>query len=170
MRRTSALTLLEVAISLALLVALLAPVYLLFVRAREQAAETRFLRLARLAAEDQVERARALANGERGGFAALPATFGQRRFVVDGLPPRRDGAATEHGLVEVLLDEALVGVDLDARDADEDGDPRNDVLAADGDWRALPVRVSVWWGEGATPKLTLTTVVAKRADYLRTNE
>jgi hypothetical protein len=168
-RRTSALTLLEVAISLALLLTLLAPIYLLFIRAREQAAETRYLRLARIAAEHEVERMRELANRERGSFATVPATFDGRRFVVDGLPPRKDGLV-EHGLVEVLLDESHVGVDLDGRDADDDGDPANDVLTPDGDYRALPVRVSIWWGLEGTPKLTLQAVVAKKTDYLRTNE
>lgn len=164
------LTLLEVAISLALLVGLLVPIYLLLVRAREHAGETRYQRLARAAAEHEVERMREVANRGGASFGTIPGVFDGRRFAVPGLPPRRDGSAAPHGQVEVLLDESATGVDLDGTDLDGDGDFGNDALPATARFRALPVRISVWWGTETTPKLVLDAVVAKRTDYLRSQE
>lgn len=162
------LTLLEVAISLALLITLLVPIYLLFVRTREHASDTRARQLARAAAEHQVERMRDATN--RGAFATLPDVFGGYRFQVPGLPARRDGTGHPHGLVQVIVDETAAGVDLDGGDADADGDPKNDVLTSASRFRALPVRVSIWWGVQQEPQLVLEAVIAKRTDYLRTQE
>jgi hypothetical protein len=164
------LTLLEVAISLALLMTLLVPIYLLFVRSREHASDTRSRQIARAAAEHQVERMREAANRGGDGFATLPDEFAGYRFQVPGLPARSDGSGAPHGLVQVIVDEAVAGVDLDGDDSDDDGDPRNDVLTSASRFRALPVRVSIWWGLEPQPQVTIEAVIAKKSDYLRTRE
>lgn len=169
-RARRGLTLLEVSISLALLMTLLVPIYLLFIRSREHASDTRFKQIARAAAEHQIERMREAANRAGTGFATLPDDFGGYRFAVPGLPPRKDGTGSPHGQVQVIVDEALVGVDLDGDDSDGDGDAQNDVLTAASRFRALPVRVSIWWGLEPEPKLTIEAVIAKRTDFLRTRE
>jgi type II secretory pathway pseudopilin PulG len=162
------LTLLEVAISFALLITLLVPIYLLLVRSREHASDTRSRQLARAAAEHQVERMREATN--RGAFSTLPDVFGGYRFAVPGLPPRKDGSGQPHGFVQVIVDESTVGLDLDGADSDGDGDARNDVLTSASRYRALPVRVSIWWGVDPQPQVVLEAVIAKRTDYLRTHE
>lgn len=97
------------------------------------------------------------------------------RFFVPGLPRRKDPADPDgpHGVITfpitessgtVYIDESVYGLDLDASGAS------TDLLELDDKYRALPVRVEVFWGPEDEPKFTIETVISKRDEYLRSTE
>jgi hypothetical protein len=110
----SGLTLIEVVITTVLLTLLIVPIYGLLYQSRQSVAEGRYMSVARLAAEAEVERIRGIAQRSEGEFAAL-ATYltNNPTFMVRGLPrwigttlaPYAAENGNNNGRIRVFLDE-----------------------------------------------------------------
>lgn len=175
--RRRGLTLIEIAISLALFTLIVVPVFLLLFSSRKTVAESRHAATARMAIEHQLERMRAIASAEPSAtavdFEDLAALLvANPTFQVAGLPTWEGGA--QQGVVYVCLDETKAFFtndlplphddyfDLTAwsqvpypasqlnLDASYSGStPTLTALGTASRYRVLPVRVEVFWGHSA---------------------
>ncbi|MCA8920257.1 MAG: hypothetical protein KDD82_00530 [Planctomycetes bacterium] len=203
------LTLLEIAISLALVALIILPIYFTMVKSRETVAQSSEYRMARVAVQTVIERMRAQAssasvgpnsfqtfvadwtataattpviNGNGAAQNFLPANS---QFFIAGLPIRGDAGningphlqvtinTTAGNLVENLVYQAsnAGGINTAASavvSLDNDDDAGGVPVA--GLYRAVPVTITVFWGQSAQPRLTITTLIAKPTDFMRTNE
>lgn len=209
-----ALTILEVAVSIGLLITLLLPLYLLMMRSRESVAQSSSYRLARTAVETVVERMRSqantadvtpVANVDPPSFETLVQVWGAQRlpaaapwtnvfsvharsgdfqgrpgnrFWVRGLPARKiAGVDAPHGEIVFPTTPAWpadpTGIDETIYNLDLDGNGTVDAAMAGGvlaKFRVMPVQVRVFWGPEVTPKYSVTTIISKRANFLRASE
>lgn len=109
-----------------------------------------------------------------GDFQGRPGN----RFFVRGLPTRLVGSTvTPHGEIvfpttpawpasPTGIDETIFGLDLDGNGTIDAAMAGN----VTGKYRVMPVTVRVFWGRETTPKYSVTTLISKRANYLRDNE
>ena len=215
------LTLIEIAISLALIALIILPIYFTMAKSRETVAQSSEYRMARVAVQTVIERMRVQAsapasaqynfrnlcdttatvpnspfdwldtsntqtiNASVGSGAGQTGITPNSQFFIAGLPPRGDAGnvgaphlqvtinTAAGALVEDLVyspsnsgginTAASVAVSLD-KDDDASG------VAINGLYRAVPVTITVFWGQSAQPRLTVTTLIAKPTDYMRENE
>ena len=206
------LTLIEIAISLALIALIILPIYFTMAKSRETVAQSSEYRMARVAVQTVIERMRAQAssasvgpnsfqsfaadwtavagtpptiNGSVGSGAGQTTLPANSQFFIAGLPPRADAGNVGAPHLQVTINTAagslvedLVyspsnsgGINTGASVAvslDKDDDASG--VAINGLYRAVPVTITVFWGQSAQPRLTVTTLIAKPTDYMRENE
>lgn len=110
-----------------------------------------------------------------GDFQGRPGN----RFWVRGLPARQvAGVETPHGEIQFPttpawpasptgIDETIYGLDLDGSGLPLSANMPGGALAK---YRVMPVQVRIFWGPELTPKYSVTTMISKKANYLRVNE
>jgi hypothetical protein len=183
------MSLIEVVICMSLLVLIVLPVFSLLVSSRQSTSESRLYTVARAAAESRIELFKSQANAGETAFGALANTIitTSSTFAVPGLPKRAGGGLA--GRVQVCLDEnkqffttadapyfvaPFDQVPYPAYHQNLNGDDDSttyETLAAtpvtSTTYRVIPIRVEVYWGLEAQPKVVITTVLGPRSEFIR---
>jgi Tfp pilus assembly protein PilV len=196
LRSRDGLTLIEVAISLGLFALIVVPIYGLFLTSRQTVAESRHHMTARVGIENEIERMRSIANTDESptvaDFTDLASLLTNARptFTVAGLPKWQGGAA--NGRIRVCLDETqqyftntaathddyfgvapFTQVPNPAFNLDLDASGTFTVLPLSAQYRILPVRLEVFWGNAQSdptwdkPKVAITTMIAPKLNFRR---
>ncbi len=185
--RSRGMSMIEVVICMSLLVLIVLPVFSLLVTSRQSTSESRLYTIARAAAESRIELFKSQANGGEAAFGALANTIitTSSTFAVPGLPSRPGGALA--GRVHVCLDETkqfftaadapyfgaapFNQVQYPAFQQDLNGNGGFSALNAtpvtNTSYRVIPIRVEVYWGLEAQPKVVITTALGPRSEFIR---
>ncbi len=139
------MTLIEVVITTSLMTLLIVPIYGLFYTSRQSVAEAKYHSAARLGAEHQIERIRAIGNIDEASFAGLAGQLvANPTFTVGGLPrwvnrTWSSGAGdVTNGRIRVCLDERGAAEGGSAVFTNADGSVTHDDYFATAPNDALP--------------------------------